>query len=239
MSFFGDMGNAFFGDDNSAWGDNQGAFNRYSQQMRQNAGQYQPWIDAGMRGMGRFENESGRLLDNPNFLQDMISGGFSESPFQRYMQDMTTRQMNMNAANTGMLGSGASNRALQNELTSMTGQFLNDYINRGMGSYNQGFEGMGKLGQMGLGALGEQSNILNEAAGGELQGARSAQGAKTNKMGTVLGGIGSLFGMGGDIASMFPGWGSAIGAGLKGIGGLFNGGKSNGSTFDLSMGGAY
>lgn len=212
--------------------DNSGAFAKYGDAMWARAPTYSPWVEAGTAARDRLQGEYGKLVDNPNWLQDQVSAGFYESPYQKYMQDMVTKRMNYNATNTGMLGSGAAQRALQDELTKMTGQFQNDYINRGISSYGQGLTGYQGLADMGFKALGAQNDLIEQAEGAFLKGemSKNAYDAANETdwgslIGTVGGGIaGGMFGgpmgaMSGAQAgkSLFGGGGGARSGGMGGM----------------------
>lgn len=196
MSIFGDIAGGLFGGSD----DNSKAFKEYAAEMRNRMPVYDPWVQAGDRARNLEEAEFKKLIENPNFLQDLVAKGYQASPYQNYITDMVTKRMNMNAANTGMLGSGAANRALQQELTGMTGQFLNDYIGRGMGSYNQGLGGMESLRNMGFNSLQAQDQLLSQAAGAQLQGQLSKNASESsflkNLLGTALN-VGGGFAFGG------------------------------------------
>jgi len=136
------------------------------------------------------------LINNPNALQDSITKGFSVSPYQQSLLDTTTKQMNMNAANTGMIQSPVAQQALNSKLNTMTGQFMNDYINRGMATYNQGLNGYSTLNNMlnldrtqGYGALQDKESAEGQQAGAQLQGDISQQNAYNNMFGDALSGL--------------------------------------------------
>lgn len=184
MGFFDDL-----------FGNQSDAFDDYENQMRDAAQRYQPWVDRGNQAGSRVFDEYGRLISNPNAVQDQVAAGFNMSPYQQYLLDQITKRMNYNSANTGMTGSGAADRALAAEINNMTGQFENDYINRGLGLYNTGLQGMAGLNEMGLRALDPQSNLLEQAAAARLKSQQSSQGAMANMFGQVGGAIvGGLFG---------------------------------------------
>lgn len=224
-----------FGGGNSSSGDttidNSAAFAQYANQMRGRMGAYDPWINAGGQARDRLSSEYGKSLDNPNWLQDSITKGFYESPYQKYMQDMVTKRMNYNATNTGMLGSGAANRALGQELTNMTGGYLNDYINRGMSTYGQALNGEQGMAGMGYQALGDQTNLFEQAAGGDLKGQMSRNAYKAAQKANSGNGLGSMIGTigGGLIGAYFGGpMGASVGSSIGGsLGGSIGGGGGN------------
>lgn len=149
---------------------NKSPFVDYSDTMKQQADRYNPYFDRGNQASRQAYNAYTRDLANPNAMQDQIASGFQMSPFQQHVQDMVTKRLNYNSANTGMLGAGAANRALMEELTKNTGQFQNEYVNRGLGVYGQSLSGLNGIGDMGLRAGAEQDSLMQEAAGGRLKG---------------------------------------------------------------------
>lgn len=212
----------FFGGSNTS---NKGAFDQFADEMGRNANRYNPFIDAGNRARDISFDQYNRLINDPNAVQDQIAKGFYESPYQKYMQDQVAKRMDYNSANTGMLGSGAANRALADELTKMTGRFEDDYINRGLNSYGQGLQGMGGLTDLGFKAMNSQDNLLEQAAAGRLKGEMSENEAQQangnafgNLLGTGLGIAGSIFG------------GPAGGAIGSGIGKFFSSGGPSQAT---------
>lgn len=211
------------------------AFNNYANFMDQKAQRYNPWIDAGSRARDMNEAQYNRLINDPNAVQDQVAQGFSMSPYQKYMQDNVMKQMNYNAANTGMLGTGAANRALADDLTKMTGQFEDTYIDRGMNSYNRGLQGNEFLSDLGMKGLGAQDELYGQEAAAKLKGDMAQADSDTNMWGNILGTVGGAVAggmMGGPAgASMGSSMGSQIFGGGKG-GGMGGGGMGGG--FDLS-----
>lgn len=169
------------------FGDQRGAYDRFDRRLIDQSNKYNPWIDRGNAAGQKAQGEYDWLVDNPNALQDEIASGYQMSPYQQYLLNNTSRMINQNAANTGMITNPAIQALLGNELNMQTGSFLNDYIGRGMNTYGQGLAGLGQTAQMGLGALDNQSNLVHEAAAGGLQGDKSRQGAWANLFGTGAG----------------------------------------------------
>jgi hypothetical protein len=239
MGFF----DSIFGGGGQSIPDNSAAFAQFANQMRQNAGSYDPWINTGNQArdleFGQFQN----LINNPNALQDKIASGFNTSPYQNQILDRVGKMMNFNAANTGFLGSGAGNVALQDELTKNTGQFLNDYVNRGMSSYGQGLSGLDSLTRLGMNALGSKNDMLQQADAGDLQGALSRNAYNAYQNANSGSGLSNLIGMGIGIAgnAMMPGMGSFASSLFSGMSGGGGGGGSplglNGIFSPNSMGG--
>ena len=199
------------------FGDQSGAYNDYANSMRQQAHVYDPFVNRGNQAGDQQLSLSEWLTKNPNALQDQIAGGFQSSPYQQKLMDMMTTRMNNNAANSGMIKSPAAQGALNDQLTTMGGQFMNDYVNRGMGSFGQGFQGLQGLGQLGMQGAQGQSDLNQQGALGDLKGNMSHQGAINNILGLVGGGA---------LNAFMPGMGGMGAAGIAGSSGGFQGAGS-------------
>lgn len=207
------------------FGDQSDAYNNYAQQMQQLQQQMQAlsqpynfYSDIGKQGTQKYYDAASSLMQNPNALQDSIAKGYTESPYQSELLKRTTSYMNQNAANTGMLGAGRADQALQDNLLAMSGQFMNDYIDRGMKTYGEGFNAIGQFPQYGMRALDSQTDINSnaldygqQAAGAQLQADRSKSSWLPNLIGGVIGTGASFLGGGmGAGANGGFGWSSGF-----------------------------
>ncbi len=169
------------------FGDQSDSFEEAMRAFQEQAKRYDPYINrgnaAGDAGMAQYN----RLINDPNSVQDQITKGFFVSPYQHELQNRTTQAMNMNAANTGMIQSPSAQRALNDSINNMTGQFMDNYINRGMQSYGQGLQGMGQTAQMGLQGINSQDALLEQMIGAQLKGNQSSQGSMANMFGNLIG----------------------------------------------------
>jgi hypothetical protein len=124
----------------------------------------------------------------------------------------------------------------------MTGGFLNDYINRGMGSYDKGLTGYGNMANMGYQALGDQTNVLEQAYGGALQGDLSKNAYDAAEDANYGSGLKNWIGTGVSVGMNMIAPGSTAmmgGMGGGGMGGMGGGGAGGGGGGFLSnmMGG--
>lgn len=207
---------------------NKGSFDDYASSMKDAAARYNGYIDRGNQASTMAMDEYGKNIANPNALQDRIASGYQESPYQKYMQDMVTKRLNYNSANSGMQGSGAANRALMEELTKNTGQFQNDYINRGLGVYGQAMQGLSGASELGFRGLNSQDALLQEAAGGSLKGQMS-ENETNDRNNASSGGWGSLIGAGIGLAGNIMS--GPAGGMIKGFAGKMFGGQSSQPTY--------
>ncbi len=166
------------------------AYEQQANQLNQFAQDYNPYIDRGNNAGNLWFDLQQKLVNNPNFLQDQIASGYKSSPYQQQLINDTTRQMNINAANSGMIQSPAAQMALNDRINTMSGQFMNDYLRNGLESYRMGFEGLGGLSQQGIGALQGKG----EAMGAGSQAQANAGAASSGGLGELMGGfIGGFF----------------------------------------------
>jgi len=178
------------------------AYRNASNQFFNQAGRYDPWINRGNEARDMLSGEYGSIMDNPNFRQDQIASGFNMSPFQSNLLNEVTRRSNMNAANSGMSLSPASQKALNQNINAQTGQFQNDYVNRGMQTYGMGMQGLQGQQGMGLQAMNDSSQMFSQGIGANLNSQLAPYQAGNNLMGFGAGlGMGYLTGG----RSAFPG----------------------------------
>lgn len=179
---------SWFGDQSGAYDDAGNAFN-------QQAARYNPWIDRANRASDFAFDQYQQNARNPTFQQDAIAKNWNMSPYQAAILDNVTRRMNMNAANSGMIASPIAQDALNKQINTQTGQFLNDYVTQGLGQYNQSLSGINQIGQSGAGLLGAQDNLISQGIGARLKGAQTQNNAFTRLLGTGLG-LGVMYGTG-------------------------------------------
>jgi hypothetical protein len=202
MNFFSNL----FG----ANGDPMSGFGNMEQMLSQ---QYSPWAQTGLNANNFLYNQWMQNATNPDQLQNSIAKDFSMSPYQNNLLNTTTQRMDANAANTGMLGSPSSQNYLQSQLNNMTGQFQNDYVNRGLGIYNNGMQGMNALAGRGLDALNQETGLEEQSAIANMKAQQQDNMFWPNLLGTGLGLGAAAYGMG-----MFGGGSPSIGDGSYGQG---------------------
>lgn len=166
----------------------QGEYDQYNHQMQGLAGHYQPWVNQGWKNNQQFSQHNMNDANNPTYEMNKIAGTWQASPFQQNMMHGVSGMMNNNAAQTGMLGSTSANSQLQGDLTNMVGQYQHQYVQDGMDQYNNAIRNQGYLGQQGLNALGQQSQLSQEGYLGGLEGARANDQWHNNLYSDALGG---------------------------------------------------
>ncbi len=150
---------------------NRKAYNEYSQNLMNLSGTYNPWAKLGFNAFKTGTNLATQNTLNPAMLQNTLAQSFQMSPYQSNLENKTMDQMNVNAANTGMVGSQSANNTLASQLNRMTGQFENQYIDRGLNQYNQGLNSLlTHSAPMGFNALNNQNRLAQTGYQAQLQG---------------------------------------------------------------------
>lgn len=121
----------------------------------------QRWKDAGM---------------SPNAYYDKIMGGYNESPDAKYAQEQAMRAANQGASASGMLGSGAYYKGLQENANNISQRDRQQYYGNVMGAdqaqqgYAQNFQGQQLQQQQLMQLLASMGyNSANTMAGNSIQ----------------------------------------------------------------------
>lgn len=173
-------------------GGDSGAGDRYAAGQREIAGKFDPTVNSGNAARGILEKEYGRQINTPDFLENQLGASWSASPYARAQQRYVTEALNNNAAATGSLGSGYSARTMGQNLQDIFSADQNRYIDRGMGTYNQGIAGNQILTQQGIGALTSQADLLSGANKAQYDAAQANANGLTGLLGQGLGLAGTV-----------------------------------------------
>lgn len=96
----------------------------YTKQFGQNLGQYQ--------NMGA--HQYGQVNQSPTDYYNNIMGGYSESPDAKYQQEQANKAASFGASASGMTGSGAFYKGLQQNANDIAMNDRNNYYNNVMGA---------------------------------------------------------------------------------------------------------
>lgn len=92
-----------------------------------------------------------QINQSPTDYYNQIMGGYNESPQAKYEQEQSLRASNAGGAASGMLGSGAAQKALQQNAADISGRDQQRY-----------FQNVGNANQMQMGYLGDLRNQQNQ-----------------------------------------------------------------------------
>lgn len=148
---------------------------------------FDPYIEAGKRGMGGFEEQTGKLLD-PNFINNM-GQNFHQSPGFQFALQQALQSANQAAARGGMSGSPMHEQWAMETATGLGNQEYNNWLQNALKMYGMGYAGQEDLMKQGFDA----SKEYGENLGANLlsQGNLAYAGGANRNMAT-MGTLGAL-----------------------------------------------
>lgn len=181
------------------------AMNQYRQWMGKGEGALNPYMQAGQRGMGNFEDWLGGMKDPSGFINKMM-GQYQESPWAHNLQQQSmragTNAASMGGLPNGMGGAGAGStpfsQQMQQNASNISGQDMGNWLQNVLGINSQ--YGSGQAGLMGQGfnaanSLAGMYNQMGGRMGEAAYGRRAGQDQDFwNMIGGGLGIFGSMFG---------------------------------------------
>lgn len=188
----GGVANSIFGDYN----DPVDAANKYYDQIPDTLKQYyQPYVDQGLESMGLYNDQLAQLLKDPTFMMNQIGAGYKQSPgYQKNVQDATQGAMNVSAA-SGQAGSPQAQMALANQISQMSAQDYNNYVNQGLRQYNTGLQGEQYMTGLGYNASSSLADNLASMLMSQANMAYSGAQGQNAGNASMMGGIGQAAGM--------------------------------------------
>lgn len=128
---------------------------------------YDPYINAGQESLSTLMDQYRQLLSNPQALFNRFGAGYEQSPGYQFNYSQGMNGINSAAAAGGMLGTPGHQLQAGKFSSDMASQDYNNYLQRMMGLYGRGMEGMQGMNQMGYGASSElgqslAANLMNQ-----------------------------------------------------------------------------
>jgi hypothetical protein len=152
---------------------------------------YQPYINAGGQALSTLQNQFGNLLNNPTGMMNRIGSTFQQSPGYQFQTSQALGAANRAAAAGGMAGSPMEQQNIAGTVNNLANQDYYNYLNHGIGMYDQGLQGMQGINQMGFNATSSLTDNLMSAL---MSQAQMAYAGAANQNQTQGGGFGSLIG---------------------------------------------
>lgn len=204
---------------------NQQGIDYLKQGNEQQRGDFAPYMEAGQRGLGRFE---GALDQGSGAQGPQQSGAFSfdrwQDPSAQYTMDQANRAINASAIAKGAVGGGLG-KALAANSANLAGQQYQNAFQRYLAQNQQdfgqqqqqfanaqdtwktrlgGYQGMAERGQQAAGTTGQLGLGYGQgvASGYQKWGEQELQNAgdRAGVMGKTISGLGR------DMGSLFGGW---------------------------------
>lgn len=121
---------------------------------------YQPYVDAGQQSLNTLMGQYNTLLSNPSSVMNSVGSGFQQSPGHQYQLNQGMNAANSAASAGGMLGTPYHQQQAASTAEGLANQDYYNYVDHGLGLYNQGLSGMSGINQMGYGASNELASSL-------------------------------------------------------------------------------
>ncbi len=167
------------------------AMQQYQQYAQQGAQSQQPFYNAGVQGLGNYQQWLGGMQDPTKFINNTMNQ-YQESPYAKYMQQQSIRSGQNAASAGGLMGSTPFAQQLQQNASNISSGDMNQWLGNVMGvntQYGQGQMGLANIGQ---GAANQLTNLYGQMGSnmGDLAGAKA--NSNNNSWMSILSG---LFGM--------------------------------------------
>lgn len=171
--------------------------NKYLNQIPGQAGQYlNPYMQAGQGAMGSLQEQYGGLLDSPGQKLNDIGQNYQQSPGFKFALDQALAAGNRSASAGGMAGSPAAQQQNMQTATGLASQDYNNWMQNALGLYGQGLSGQQGMAQMGQQSAQSMQDMIAQQLAQQAQLGYAGQASKnqSNPWGSILGGLGGLFG---------------------------------------------
>ncbi len=184
---------------------------------------YQPYIGAGTQGLQGLQDVMSQytgLTKDPTAVMNKIGSQYTASPGYQWNLGQGLKAANQASAAGGMAGSPAEQAEMAKYAQGLASQDYGDYMNRALGLYGTGLQGMGGTSQfqsqLGYGASNELANTLANVLGSQAKLKYAGQVAQNQSNGGLFGGLGSM------VSGLFGGGGGGSGGQGSGGGGFLS-----------------
>jgi len=186
-SFFGGL----FGDSGSPYADAMKQFQRY---YKQSQGMQNPFYQAGISGMGNFQDWLGKMKDPSSFINNLM-GQYQQSPANKFLQDQAMRAGTNAASAGGLIGSTPFSQQMQQTSANIGQQGMNDWLQNVLGINNQYGAGQGTLMQGGQHAADMMSSLAQMMGNNMGAGAYGQRAGQNQDFWNMLSGGLHFFGL--------------------------------------------
>lgn len=173
--------------------------NQYYDQIPGNIHQYlDPYAQQGMGIFNNLNNQYNGMVQNPNDILNKIGAGYQQSPGFQFQLNQGQQAIGNAAAAGGMAGSNQHQQQSGELANNLANQDYNNYLKNALGIYGEGLQGQSNLNQMGYGANESLAQALSQYLMNQgnmnFQNQADKNKQKSGFLGSLIGGIGSLFG---------------------------------------------
>lgn len=171
----------------------QDASNTYQKYIDQAGNNFNPYIQGGQSAFGNMGNALNKMSDPQAFMKNIMSG-YSQSPNAQFETQYGMQAQNNAASASGMLGSGASQKAAADYAQQVTSRDMQNYLQNILGVNSQYLQGLGQMSNTGMQGAQGMAGLYGDL--GKAQ-AEAAYGKANQQQADQSSGIGGMF----DIAS--------------------------------------
>jgi len=162
------------------------------QQYTDKAAQYQnPFFNAGTGAIPDYQKYLQGMSDPSEFMNNLM-GGYEESPYNKYLQDQSSRAGINAASASGLMGSTPFLQQQQQNSANISQQGMNDWLANVLGINQQYGSGLQNMMNMGQGAGNQLSGLYSNLGNQMGEGAYGSRMNKNNRMSDIFGGLGNL-----------------------------------------------
>lgn len=168
------------------------AMDQYKNFFNQGMGIQNPFYQAGLRGMGNYENWANRMSDPTSFINTIMKN-YQQSPYAKYQQNQSIRAGQNAASASGMIGSTPFAQQLQQNAQNISSGDMQNWLQNVLGINTQYGNAEGNLMGMGANAANSMSNMISrfgEDMGEAAYGQRAGQNQDFNN---IISGFAKMF----------------------------------------------
>jgi hypothetical protein len=161
---------------------------------------YNPYIQMGNNAINPLMQQYSSLMNDPSAKMNQIGASFQQSPGYQFNMNQAMAGSNSAAAAGGMLGTPQNQQQDATLAHNLSNQDYSQYMDRGVGMYNQGLQGMNGMMQTGYNASNQMAQAL---ANSMMSQAGMAYAGANNQNAANQGMLGNLASLAGGISSFF------------------------------------
>lgn len=172
------------------------AMEEYQRWMNQAQGVQQPYLDAGKKGLGNYQDWLGGMKDPSQFINNLMQN-YQQSPYTSYLQQQA-QNAGINAGSaSGLTGSSALAQQMQQNAGNIAQQGMDSWLQNVLGINSQYGQGQQNLMTGGQNAANSLTNMYNQMGQQMGQAAYGQQAGKNQDLWNMIGGgLSALTGLG-------------------------------------------
>jgi hypothetical protein len=155
---------------------------------------YDPYINNGQAAMGTLNDQYSMLLNDPASMQQMLGGGYEQSPGYQYQYDSAMNAGNQQLSAGGMLGTPAAQTQMMGTAQGLANQDYWNYYNQNANLYGQGLQGTQGMFDTGYNATNQMTSGLGNMYGSQANMSFGKANSFNQMLGSMLGGAGGMMG---------------------------------------------